>query len=192
MQAMDFDTGARLKEERERRRLSQRQLAAATGVTSGMISMIEQNRTSPSVATLKKILAGLDISLGEFFAAGTDTGAKWHFRREEFRAITPKAKLGEAGAGVVFRQIGRPGASAIQMLHETYAAGADTGPELYSHDAEEAGVVIAGQILVTVGEDTQLLSAGDGYLFNSRTPHRFRNPGPAPCVIVSACTPPTF
>ncbi len=68
MQAMDFDTGARLKEERERRRLSQRQLAAATGVTSGMISMIEQNRTSPSVATLKKILAGLDISLGDFFA----------------------------------------------------------------------------------------------------------------------------
>ncbi|MCB2127096.1 MAG: cupin domain-containing protein [Rhodobacteraceae bacterium] len=189
---MEFDTGARLKDERERRRLSQRQLAAVTGVTSGMISMIEQNRTSPSVATLKKILAGLDISLGEFFAAGTDTGAKWHFRREEFRAITPKAKLGEAGAGVVFRQIGRPGASAIQMLHETYAAGADTGPELYSHDAEEAGVVIAGQILVTVGEDTQLLSAGDGYLFNSRTPHRFRNPGPAPCVIVSACTPPTF
>ncbi|WP_413851905.1 cupin domain-containing protein [Albidovulum sp.] len=189
---MDFDTGARLKEEREKRRLSQRQLAAQTGVTSGMISMIEQNRTSPSVATLKKILAGLDISLGDFFAGTADTGAKWHFRHSEFREITPKAKLGEAGGGVAFRQIGRPGASAIQMLHETYAAGADTGPELYSHDAEEAGVVIAGRILVTVGEETQLLGAGDGYLFNSRTPHRFRNPGPGDCVIVSACTPPTF
>ena len=189
---MDFDTGARLKEERDKRRLSQRQLAALTGVTSGMISMIEQNRTSPSVATLKKILAGLDISLGDFFAGTADSGAKWHFRHAEFREITPKAKLGEAGGGVVFRQIGRPGASAIQMLHETYASGADTGPDLYSHDAEEAGVVIAGQILVTVGEETQLLNAGDGYLFNSRTPHRFRNPGPGDCVIVSACTPPTF
>lgn len=189
---MDFDTGARLKEEREKRRLSQRQLAALTGVTSGMISMIEQNRTSPSVATLKKILAGLDMSLGDFFAGTADTGTKWHFRHAEFREITPKAKLGEAGGGVVFRQIGRPGASAIQMLHETYAPGADTGSELYSHDAEEAGVVIAGRILVTVGEETQLLNAGDGYLFNSRTPHRFRNPGPEDCVIVSACTPPTF
>ncbi|WP_413874030.1 cupin domain-containing protein [Albidovulum sp.] len=189
---MDFDTGARLKEEREKRRLSQRQLATLTGVTSGMISMIEQNRTSPSVATLKKILAGLDMSLGDFFAGTADTGTKWHFRHSEFREITPKAKLGEAGGGVVFRQIGRPGASAIQMLHETYTPGADTGSELYSHDAEEAGVVIAGQILVTVGEETQLLNAGDGYLFNSRTPHRFRNPGPKDCVIVSACTPPTF
>lgn len=189
---MDFDTGARLREARERRRLSQRQLAALTGVTSGMISMVEQNRTSPSVATLKKILTGLDISLGDFFAGAADTGAKWHFRHAELREITPAAKLGEAGSGVVFRQIGRPGASAIQMLHETYSPGADTGPDLYSHDADEAGVVISGQILVTVGEETQLLTAGDGYLFNSRTPHRFRNPGPEICVIVSACTPPTF
>ena len=189
---MEFDTGSRLREERERRRMSQRQLAAATGVTGGMISMIEQNRTSPSVATLKKILSGLDISLGDFFAAEADTGAKWHFRHDELREITPAAKLGEAGAGVVFRQVGRPGASAIQMLHETYAAGADTGPELYSHDADEAGIVISGQVLVTVGEDTRLLKAGDGYLFNSRTPHRFRNPDQGECIIVSACTPPTF
>lgn len=189
---MAFDTGARLRAEREARRLSQRQLAAAAGVTGAMISMIEQNRTSPSVATLKKILAGLGMSLGEFFAEAGDGGAKWHFSRDELREITPLAKIGEAGGGVVFRQIGRPGASAIQMLHETYAPGADTGPDLYSHDAEEAGLVIAGQILITVGEDTRLLSAGDGYLFNSRTPHRFRNPGPADCVIVSACTPPTF
>ena len=72
---MDFDTGARLRQEREKRRMSQRQLAAVTGVTSGMISMIEQNRTSPSVATMKKILSGLGISLGDFFAGGAETGA---------------------------------------------------------------------------------------------------------------------
>ena len=33
---------------------------------------------------------------------------------------------------------------------------------------------------------------GDGYLFDSRLPHRFRNASGAPCEIVSACTPPTF
>ena len=128
----------------------------------------------------------MDVSVSEFFAGGADSGAKWFFTHDELREITPAAKLGEAGAGVVFRQLGRPGASAIQMLYETYAPGADTGPELYSHDAEEAGIVISGEILVTVGDDTQLLGAGDGYLFNSRTPHRFRNPGPAPCTIVSS------
>ena len=91
---MSFDTGARLKSEREARQMSQRQLAAAAGVTSAMISMIEQNRTSPSVATLKKILAGLDISLGAFFAEPEDQGPAWHFHHDDLREITPRAKLG--------------------------------------------------------------------------------------------------
>ena len=189
---MDHDIGARLKELREKRRFSQRQLAALTGVTGGMISMIEQNRSSPSVATLKKILTGLGISLSDFFSSGEDPAQRWYFRAEDLREITPESRGAEPGRGVVFRQIGRPGASAVQMLHETYAPGAGTGPELYAHDAEEAGLVISGRVLVTVGDETQMLGAGDGYLFNSRTPHRFRNPGPEHCVMVSACTPPTF
>ena len=78
------------------------------------------------------------------------------------------------------------------MLYEHYPPGADTGPDLYSHEAEEAGIVIDGQIEITVGSETRLLNTGDAYLFNSRLAHRFRNPGDTPCTIVSACTPPTF
>jgi len=37
-----------------------------------------------------------------------------------------------------------------------------------------------------------VLSVGDAYHFNSRLPHRFRNPGSDVCIIVSACTPPSF
>lgn len=192
---MAFDTGARLKAAREARRLSQRQLAAAAGVTGAMISMVEQNRTSPSIATLKKILSGLDMSLGAFFAEAEPAGTGWYFRHEDLREITPEAKIGAAAEDtprVRFLQVGRPGASALQMLYERYPPGADTGAELYSHEADEAGIVVAGEILVTVGTETRLLAAGDGYLFNSRTPHRFRNPGARDCIIVSACTPPTF
>ncbi len=184
---MSFDTGARLKSEREARKLSQRQLAAAAGVTAAMISMIEQNRTSPSIATMKKILAGLNIPLSAFFAEDTAPEPKWHFTRDELREITPKGQ-----GGVRFFQVGRPGETALMILYETYQPGADTGPDVYSHEAEEGGIVISGQILITVGGETRLLQAGDAYLFNSRQPHRFQNPGPETCVVVSACTPPTF
>lgn len=183
---MSFDTGARLKSTREARKLSQRQLAVAAGVTSGMISLIEQNRSSPSVATLKKILAALDLSLAAFFAEEAASLQQWHFRAEELRRITPD------GALASFRQVGRQGASPLQLLHESYAPGADTGPELYAHDADEAGIVIAGEITVTVGEETRVLVAGEAYLFSSRQAHRFRNDGDVTCIIVSACTPPTF
>lgn len=186
-----FDTGARLKSARAARRMSQRQLAVVAGVTGAMISLIEQNRTSPSVATLKKILAGLGMSLGEFFAEPLDVPDQWHFPRGSLRDISPDAQ-GATGPHVTLLQVGRPGASPLQMLHEHYPAGADTGPELYSHDGDEAGIVVSGEILITVGQETRRLKTGDAYLFSSRIAHRFRNPGPDDCVVVSACTPPTF
>ncbi|MBC7649454.1 MAG: cupin domain-containing protein, partial [Vitreoscilla sp.] len=42
---------------------------------------------------------------------------------------------------------------------------------------QEAGFVLLGQIEVTVGEQTQVLTAGDGYYFESQIPHRFRYVG---------------
>ncbi len=47
-----MDVGVRLKSVRRSAGLSQRELASRAGVTNGLISLIEQNRTSPSVSTL--------------------------------------------------------------------------------------------------------------------------------------------
>ena len=60
---MSIDVGARLKHVREVHGLSQRELARRAGVTNGLISLIEQNRVSPSVGSLKKVLDGLGIAI---------------------------------------------------------------------------------------------------------------------------------
>jgi mannose-6-phosphate isomerase-like protein (cupin superfamily) len=60
------------------------------------------------------------------------------------------------------------------------------------HEGEEGGVVVRGEIELTVGTATRVLRAGDAYAFESNVPHRFRNLGSTPCEIVSACTPPSF
>ena len=65
-----FDLGARLRSLREMHGLSQRELAKRAGVSNAIISLIEQNRTSPSVGSLKRVLDGLPISLADFFAGG--------------------------------------------------------------------------------------------------------------------------
>ena len=88
--------------------------------------------------------------------------------------------------------LGNASSHSLQVLHETYPPGADTGEKMLSHQAEEAGVVIAGIIEITVGDQVRVLNRGDGYLFDSRLPHKFRNIGDQDCVIISACTPPTF
>lgn len=182
------DIGHKLRTIRKERGLSQRELAAKAGLTNGTISLIEKNRTSPSVASLKSLLDAIPMSMAEFFSTLEETTApKVFYRADEFTEISPSA----AGQ-VALRQLGRVEDHALQVLHETYPPGADTGPELLSHEGEEAGIVTEGAIEVTVDGAVRVLEKGDGYLFDSRLPHRFRNCGDAVCEIVSACTPPSF
>lgn len=181
----DFDVGARLRQLREGAGLSQRELAKRAGVSNAIISLIEQNRSSPSVGLLKKVLDGLPLALGEFFAAPQQGRPQVFFGGEEL------IELG--GGGISYRQVGRDMAGrAIQILHERYAAGADSGSAMLQHDSEEGGVILRGHLEVTVGDQRRVLGPGDAYYFDSRTPHRFRNLGDEECEVVSACTPPSF
>jgi mannose-6-phosphate isomerase-like protein (cupin superfamily) len=81
---------------------------------------------------------------------------------------------------------------ALQILHETIEPKADSGDAMLRHNSEEGGVVIRGRLELTVGLETWLLKPGDAYHFDSKIPHRFRNPGDEICEVVSACTPPSF
>ena len=180
-----LDMGARLREIRERFGLSQRALAARADVTNGMISLVEKNASSPSVATLKKILDAFPMSLAEFFETGQPEQTAWFFRAGELVEI--------GGGPISYRQVGRSlQGRALQLLHERLQPGADTGSAMLRHAGEEGGVVVRGEIELTVGTATRLLRAGDAYAFPSSIPHRFRNLGREACEIVSACTPPSF
>lgn len=189
-----MDIGGRLKAKREERGLTQRDLAARAGLTNGAISLIEQNKSSPSVASLKRLLDAIPMTLSEFFAEVEERASPKHFfTRDEFVELSPQdIGLADGAARVSLRQLGDASRHSLQVLHETYPPGADTGPEFLTHESEEAGIVVEGIIEVTVGNDVRVLNPGDGYLFDSRLPHRFRNIAAAPCVIVSACTPPSF
>jgi len=183
--AYGFDLGTRLRGVRESNGLSQRELARRAGVTNGMISLIEQNRTSPSVGSLKKVLDGIPMSLADFFAGENTGGSKIFFAADELMEI--------AGGDLSYRQVGRDLSDrALQMIHECYAPGADTGRAMLSHEAEEAGIVISGEMELTVGNQRRVLAAGEAYYFDSHQPHRFRNISDKDCIVVSACTPPSF
>ena len=192
---MDLDIGTRLKSVRTGRNLSQRELARKSGVTNGLISQIEQNRSSPSVASLKRILDAIPMTLSEFFSPVTQAEPKIFYAADELRELNPERVFPRAenpGAAVSLRQVGDAGAHSLQMLHERYAPGADTGRELYCHKSEEAGIIVSGRIKLTVGSETRDLGPGDAYIFDSMLPHRFCNTGSEECVIISACTPPSF
>lgn len=184
--AMADDVGTRLKAIREMYGFSQRELAKRAKVTNGTISLIELSQTSPQVASLRKILSAFPMSIAEFFTFDLSQTYKAFYEKKELIEIS-------SGGSVSLKLIGAdcPGRR-IQLCHERFAPGSDTGKEKLSHKGEEAGVVVRGHLEVTVGNQKRVLGPGDGYYFSSRIPHRFRNLGNEECEVVSAATPPTF
>jgi transcriptional regulator with XRE-family HTH domain len=182
---MTLDVGARLRGIRTNFGLSQRELARRAGVTNGLISLIEQNRVSPSVSSLKKVLDGVPMSLAEFFTIDLAAAPQTFFAAEELVELgNPDVSLRLVAAKRTGRQ--------LTILHERYAPGAGTGDEMIVHRGEEGGVVVRGRIELTVGGTSRVLNPGEAYYFASQLPHRFRNVGRETCEIISASTPPSF
>jgi len=188
---MDFDVGKRLVEVRKIAGLSQRALASRSNVPHSQIAMIERNHSSPSVASLRKILAGIPMTLREFFEVSMQAQEKVVFRPDELTDLTsPLLRRGTKASPISLKQVGDAIAHNLQVLHEHYAPGADTGTTMLEHDAHEGGIVVSGEIELTVDGTLYILKTGDAYLFDSRLPHRFRNRSNQAAEVISACSPP--
>ena len=182
---MDKSMGERLAQIRRGLGLSQRRAAELSGLTHGAICMIEQNKVSPSVASLQKLLSVYELPLSRFFA-------------EEEVASTPSVvikaeQLIELGSQGVSMKLVHNGNNRRQLgfMLETYAPGTDTGGGV-KHQGEEVGTVLEGSVLLTLAGQTYELCAGDSYVIDTGEPHSFSNPSGQVCRIVSAHTPASF
>lgn len=182
---MSLEVGKQLRAVRTAFGLSQRELAKRAGVTNGMISLIEQNRVSPSVGSLQKVLGAFPMTMAEFFTRDMQAREDVVFRADE---------LPDVGTGdIEYRLIAASRHDRkMSILWESYEPETDTGEDLLTHSGEEGGVVVEGEIELTVAGETWMLGPGDAYYFDSRLPHRFRNTGKVAARIVSANTPPTI
>lgn len=173
----EFDLGLRLKQARIAAHLSQRQLALRADISNTTISLIEQNRTSPSVAMLKRILAALPVSLSDFFD-GTAVIA----RKSIYRA----AELAEVSSGsVTTRRLELPGEGAAQIMHTFYQPGADTGNRVSTSESLQGGVIVRGHLQVTIDGVRSVLGPGDAYSLQGSLSHRFCNTNRIECEVVS-------
>ncbi|MBD9447318.1 MULTISPECIES: cupin domain-containing protein [unclassified Rhizobium] len=178
--------GVKLRELRRRRDLGVRELAARSGISHSTISLIERDRMSPSIDTLSAVLDALGTTLPGFFS---DLQSSLPYT--PFYTSQDLVEIGKVDT-ISYRVIGldHPNRQLL-MLHERYAVGADSG-EAFTHAAQEAGMLLSGAVEVTVGGQQKILRPGDGYYFDSRLPHRFRNVHDGESEILSAITPPTY
>ncbi len=102
-EAVSVDVGARLRQLREARGHSIRELARRSGISANALSLIERGRSSPSVSTLYKVSDALEIPITTLFHVGDDEVAEVVYIRAGERTRVPftRGPVGRARWGAV-------------------------------------------------------------------------------------------
>jgi transcriptional regulator with XRE-family HTH domain len=87
-------------------------------------------------------------------------------------------------SGVTWEMLGELPRRAVDFLRITYPPGGTSSSNggLMRHPGCEYGIVLQGELILTLGFDEIHLHAGDAISFESTTPHRYRNDGSEPAV----------
>lgn len=175
--------GSRLREERDRRGLSLRELARRLDVSPSLVSQIETGKTQPSVRTLYAIVNELGVSLDEVFAPA-DGSPRRRVGSASAENLGPVQRAGERrvidlGSGVRWERLTTWNDRDVDFLYAVYEVGGSSSPDgsLMRHNGREFGVVLSGTLGVTVGFEEYVLGPGDSIAFNSSVPHRLHNDG---------------
>jgi transcriptional regulator with XRE-family HTH domain len=180
--AMDIAVGRRIRDLRRTRQLSLETLAAKTEFSIGFISQIERGLSSPSLRVLATLADVLGVGIAALFGASPNTDGA--FGSVVTRGLQrPELKLWRTG--ISKQLLSAAGAeSKLHLFLVHLEPGGSTGDELYTHDGEEAGLVLEGEMMLTVDTETWSLKRGDSFRFASRRPHRFSNPAEDAKAIV--------
>ena len=172
--------GDRLREERVRAGISQRELARRLGLSASMISQLESGMSKPSVGTLYAIVTELNLSLDRII------------RGEDFARETPEAVAGDGASplvhpedrqaidlasGVRWEELTASSEETVDFLHATYEVGGASTPDhsLMRHHGREYGYVMTGTLGIQIGFQEYELNPGDAVAFDSTLPHRLWN-----------------
>jgi transcriptional regulator with XRE-family HTH domain len=174
--------GALLRALRLEQGLTLKGLADGCDVSTSFLSQAERGLCSVSIPTLERICAALGVTLSEFFARVGPTSSAVEtvptvLRSEEQHAVSL------SDASIKYRVLSRdfPG-----RLFEVVIGEIPTG-YVYppaSHDGEEFGYVLYGQLRLTLGEEEYVLRPGDSYHFGPYALHGYEAVGDEPVRLL--------
>ncbi len=175
------DVGQRLRDLRTERGLSMRVLAELSQLNVNTLSLIENNKTSPSVSTLQQLAAALEVPITAFFENNQPQNSLAHHTAERRpRVALIHGTLEDLSAGLTSR--------AVQPFVLTLEPNADSGPQPIVHTGLEFVYCLRGEITYQVEDRAFSLGAGDSLVFESHLPHRWQNvSGVATQVLLVLC-----
>lgn len=177
--------GNRLREERTKAGISQRELARRLGLSASLISQLESGLSKPSVGTLYAIVTELNLSLDRVIRgddyettqpATEDNGVTSPLVHPDDRQSI------ELDSGVRWEELSATSEHGVDFLLAIYEVGGASTPDesLMRHHGREYGYVMSGSLGIRIGFQEFELKPGDSIAFDSTRPHRLFNKGDEP------------
>ena len=168
--AVSVNVGSRLRQLRTERDLSIRALARQSGLSANALSMIEREKTSPSVSTLYKVADAMGIPITSFFGQNEARETVVFTKSDERTRVPFQRGMWEGLGGQNF--VGR-----VEPFVLTLESGANSGPDTVVHTGHEFVICLRGELEYQVEDTYYVLEPGDSLMFSARLRHRWRNVG---------------
>lgn len=178
-----MDIGQRIKALRVAQQMTQEEVANRSDLTKGFISQLENDATSPSIATLTQILDVLGVSLADFFRGYKSERVV--FGRQA-RVLSSESNDLVRFELLVPRAINR----SIDPAFVTLAPGARTDVDKM-HEGEEFGYVMTGEVVLVLDGIEHKVKAGECFSFYPNVPHWVENRAEREAKLLWVTNPPT-
>lgn len=175
--------GDKIKTKRTQKNITLEQLAGKAGVSKGLISQIENNRTVPSLPVLFNIIHSLDEDLKTFFEDMHDSINKGNvliIRRGQEKLFEKEPVKGFSYKRILTRSIATQAADVVLLELKKNAV----RKQMITTDAFECKYVLKGKVEYQVDKEVFVLEEGDTLFFDGRARHRLRNIGPSEAIIL--------
>jgi transcriptional regulator with XRE-family HTH domain len=172
--------GRKIRDLRCRRGLTVHQLAKASGLSKGFISQVENDRTSPSLSSLRDLARALDTSIAYLLVE--DDQAPCVVRGDQ------RPQMYFNGSSSRVEVLSSRQSRNLEVLMAELPPGASTNSSPRFNHGEQCLLCLEGQVTVTYGEHQVELGAGDSCHYDGRVPHTIENRGEAAARVLHAIT----
>lgn len=164
--------GEKIKRLREDKAMSLDDAAKRSGLSSSVLSQIENHMVSPSLGVLVKLAKALEVKVGHFLDED-ESEEPYHICRGDERKVTSRfASTEGVSYGYSYESLGHGKKDRkMEPFIVTLTPAELPSVDLNQHTGEEFIYVLEGEVEVKLGEHTDVLKPGDSIYYNSHIPH---------------------
>jgi transcriptional regulator with XRE-family HTH domain len=168
----EIRVGEKIKQLREKKGLSLKEVAEATGFSTALLSQMENHLVSPSLGSIIKLAKALELRVGDFF--GETQGEPFAIvRKDERKKISRFASKEGVSYGYSYESLGFEKRNRrMEPFIVTLEPATLKTSKTSVHEGEEFIFVLEGEMEVILGDHTDILFPGDSIYYDSNIPHR--------------------